>query len=339
MASGDVGSSFAGLRVGVIGPTEPDTFADNIAAALRRMGVEVVALGPATPRPSARVFRSAIEVAERQTAEMLQWMQRAVARRAGNARCDVVINVQQSLMPAAVEAIRRSGAKVALWFPDAVSNMQRMAMVAAPYDALFVKDHILADRLASVYGLPAHYLPEACSPTWHRPRGAAGSEPWIAVVGSLYPTRARLLHRLDSDGIPLRIHGAGYPRWYRTSPLERATSGPFVTREAKADVFRSARGVLNNLHPGEMDSVNARLFEAAGSGGAVLNEYREVLPTFFTPGEEVLAFASYDELLAQCTRLLEDDGLTARIGDAAHRRAHSEHTYAHRLPSLLEKLA
>lgn len=32
-------------------------------------------------------------------------------------------------------------------------------------------------------------------------------------------------------------------------------------------MFREAAGVLNNLHPAEMNSVNARLFEATAAGG------------------------------------------------------------------------
>jgi hypothetical protein len=36
--------------------------------------------------------------------------------------------------------------------------------------------------------------------------------------------------------------------------------------------------------------------------------------------------------------LLNEPGLTARLGDAAAKRAHSEHTYDHRLATILKQL-
>jgi spore maturation protein CgeB len=85
--------------------------------------------------------------------------------------------------------------------------------------------------------------------------------------------------------------------------------------------------------------VNLRLFEAAGSGAAVLSEFRPVIPDLFAVGEEVLTFGDFDELLEQASRLLAEPGLTARLGDAAARRAHRDHTIGHRLATILEKVA
>ena len=88
-----------------------------------------------------------------------------------------------------------------------------------------------------------------------------------------------------------------------------------------------------------MRGVNARLFEAAGCGAAVLTEFRPTLPELFEVGKEVLAFHDFDDLLDQATRLLSEDGLTARLGDAAALRAHRDHTYDLRLTTILEKLS
>ena len=85
--------------------------------------------------------------------------------------------------------------------------------------------------------------------------------------------------------------------------------------------------------------MNLRLFEAAGSGAAVLSEFRPVIPDLFKVGEEVLAFRDFDELVQQASRLLHEPGLTARLGDAAARRAHREHTITQRLATIIEKVA
>ena len=117
------------------------------------------------------------------------------------------------------------------------------------------------------------------------------------------------------------------------------TPAVIVAREEKARVFRSAAGVLNTMQLGEMNGVNARLFEAAGCGAAVLTEFRPTVPELFAVGKEVLAFHDFDDLVEQATRLLSERGLTARLGDAATQRAHRDHTYDLRVTAILEKLS
>jgi spore maturation protein CgeB len=93
------------------------------------------------------------------------------------------------------------------------------------------------------------------------------------------------------------------------------------------------------MHPAEVTGVNSRLFEAAGCGAAVLTEFRPAVPELFNVGEEVLAFHDFDDLVDQASRLLNEVGLTTRIGDAAARRAHRDHSYDVRLADILEKVA
>jgi spore maturation protein CgeB len=116
-------------------------------------------------------------------------------------------------------------------------------------------------------------------------------------------------------------------------------TGQYVAREEKARVFRAAAGVLNIMHIAEFTGVNARLFEAAGCGAAVLTEFRETVPELFDVGTEVLTFRDFDELVDQATRLLNEQGLTARLGDAAALRAHRDHTYDVRVARILETLS
>ena len=54
------------------------------------------------------------------------------------------------------------------------------------------------------------------------------------------------------------------------------------------------------------------LFQAAGCGAAVLNEFRPKLAEAFDVGKEVLAFHDFDQLLDQATQLLNEPGLTAQ---------------------------
>jgi spore maturation protein CgeB len=265
-------------------------------------------------------------------------VQVSMARKALAQECDLVISAEGGLAPSAVRYLRRNGAKIVLWYPDALVNMGRQMMLLTSYDAIFVKEPHLVDRCTALLGLPVFYLPEACNSRLHRPLVVAGSEPYLVIAGSMYPSRMRLLERLMSKGIPLKLFGGPFPRWAGNTPLRDIHTGRCIFGEEKARIFRSAAGVLNNLHPGEIQGVNARLFEAAGCGAAVLTEYRPALPELFDIGREVLAFRDFDELVHQATRLLDEKDLTAQLGDAAARRAHRDHTYQRRITTILAKV-
>ena len=268
-----------------------------------------------------------------------EYAQDRIVRAALGADCEIIINVDSSLVPSVVTRLKSSGVRVAFWFPDSVANLGRQLMLLAPYDAIFFKEPWLTDRLRATLGLPVYYLPQACNPRWHRPVAQAGTEPCLVIAGNMYPGRIRLLDRLIAKGIPLRLYGGGFPRWIGETACRAVHTGRYIAREEKARVFRSASGVLNTMQLGEINGVNARLFEAAGCGAAVLTEFRPTVSELFEVGKEVLAFHDFDDLLEQATRLLSGRGLTERLGDAATRRAHRDHTYDLRVTAILQKLS
>jgi spore maturation protein CgeB len=330
------------MRIGIIGPSSRESFADsfpaNILDALLALGHAPVALG-STYAVGGRYSTVVAMTIKNALPALDERAQLRIARAALHAECEIVINLEKALMPSVVRQLRRNGIKVAMWFPDALVNMGRQLMLLAPYDAVFVKEPHLVDRLRAVLDLPLFYLPQACNPRWHRPLATPGTEPYLVIAGNMYPSRLLLLERLLASGIPLRLYGAGFPRWVGETPLREVHAGRPVFGEDKARVFRSAAAVLNTMHPGEISGVNVRLFEAAGCGAAVLTEFRPTLPDLFAVGDDVLAFHDFDELIEQATRLLSEDGLSAKLGDAATLRAHESHTYERRLPFILEKLS
>lgn len=327
------------MRIGVIGPVGGDELAENIADALRRMDHTVTQLGPAHPSHRDRRIHNAATIARMALPSLDNRTQRRIARSAIDAECEVVINVDAHIMPDVISQLRRDGAKVAYWFTDTVSHLARQLMLLAPYDALFFAEPHIVDLVRANLGLLAYHLPEACNPRWHRPLVPAGTEPYLIMAGTMYPYRVRILERLISKGIPIKVYGVGIPRWIGDTPTRVAYAGKYITREEKARVFRSAAGVLNTMHPAEVSGLNDRLFEAASCGAAVLTEFRPTLPEAFAIGDEMLAFHDFDELLDQATRLLNEKGLTARLGDAAARRAHRDHTFDKRLAVILDELS
>jgi spore maturation protein CgeB len=327
------------MRVGVVGLVKPDRFADNVGDALGRTGHVVTQLGPAGPHARGRLARNVAHLARQAMPRLEVYAQRQIVRAAQDAGCEVVINLDAALTPGVVTELRRAGTRVAFWFPDHVANLGRQTMLLAPYDALFFKEPHLVDHLRASLDLPVYYLPQGCNPRWHRPLVPAGTEPYLVLAGNMYPSRVRLLERLMAKGIPLRLYGSDFPCWLGETQVREAHTGRCVFREDKARVFRSAAGVLNTMHPAEVAGVNSRLFEATGCGAAVLTEFRPAVPELFAVDEEVLVFHDFDDLVDQATRLLNEDGRTARLGDAATRRAHRDHSYDVRVTAILEKLS
>ena len=63
------------------------------------------------------------------------------------------------------------------------------------------------------------------------------------------------------------------------------------------------------------------------------------MPDLFAVGDEVLTFCDFDELIDQATRLLSERAFAQRLGDAASRRAHHDHTYDLRVAAIMETVA
>jgi len=124
----------------------------------------------------------------------------------------------------------------------------------------------------------------------------------------------------------------------RSGSLGDVTLGPYLARSAKARSFRGAFAVLNSMATHEGDGANCRLFEAAGCGGVVLTEERARLREFFE-SREVRSYSSFCELIESISEVRAMEFAERReFGDAAARRAHSEHTYLNRFQQIVDVL-
>ncbi len=332
------------MHVGVIGSIYPDSFAENIASGLAALGESVHRLGPAIPRRRSPLLTHLVATAYHSVPGVDERFQRSLVARARELELDIVITVEAGLHPTVITELRRGGTKTCLWYPDHIANLEREWIAVAPYDALFFKEPVLVNRFSRILDLPVYYLPEACNPQWHRVPDFDDPDPCdadghVVVAGNIYGTRARLLSLLLDADVPLKIYGSPIPRRVRDDRIRAVHTGRYITRAEKARVFRRAAAVLSSMHPGEIEGVNARLFEATGSGGAVLTEFRSEVPKFFEPGSEVLTFASLAELLDHLKELFASPAAGRALGDAATVRAHAEHTYQDRLSRLLEAVA
>lgn len=255
---------------------------------------------------------------------------------------DVAIVCHDFLWPVEVaELKRRSGAQVALWFPDAVVNFNRGLFMNASYDALFFKDPFIVHRLGDVLMSPVYYLPECFNPARHLwPEGAATDDLAyacdIATAGNLHSWRVAVFKHLA--GYDVKLWGHPPPLWMPRNPVLGMFQGRGVYDEEKALAFRSASIVVNTLHYGEIWGVSVRCFEAAGVGAFQMVDWRPGLEHLFVEGKEIIAFSSMADLKRKIDHWLPREGERRAIADAGQRRAFAEHTYQHRLELLLATL-
>jgi len=340
----------AAMNILVIGKFFTDVFAMHIAETLAAQGYSVQRFEPGVKlhRIEGRIGQrldqalSTVHGATDSIPRIRKRRMRGLWERLEEQRPEVVIVCYDFLWADEVAAIkRRTGASIAMWFPDHLANFGRAHFMNAAYDALFFKDpyivHILRGRLAS----PVRYLPECFNPARHRlPEGEVIGPEYrcdITTAGNAHSWRVALYNQLGRYDV--KLWGGPLPLWMPNGPAKAMHQGRSVMNDEKARAFLGAKIVLNNLHYGEIWGVNVRTFEAAGIGAFQIVDWRPAVDQLLDDGKEVVTFRHREDLLPMIDYWLRHDDERAAVARAGKRRAAAEHTYAHRLSLLLDSLA
>ena len=330
------------MRIVVVGPIFPDSFARNITFTLSAMGHELVVM-PGTrayhhqsrlPSLFWRYAPQAFPIIERRMWSDLISRAKAFAPQ-------LVLVSMGNLSPQTVDELKAAcDAKVVCWYTDAIANLYRHYLVAAPYDAVFLKDPWAVRSLQAKLDIPFYYLPEACNPSWHRTVESTEQEQQkyrcdVAGIGSLHYFRAKMLEQFV--GYDLKIWGANNPGWIETSVKPKYQNRSVAELE-KAKALRSAKVVVNPTNFLEVEGVNCSLFEIAGCGAFQITESKPSLPQLFDEGTEIVTYRTRRELKEKVDYYLAHEQERQEIADRAQRRAHREHTYELRLKKMLETL-
>lgn len=269
---------------------------------------------------------------------------RALWHAAEQGPLDVVIVCHDFLWPDEVaELKRRTGAQMAMWFPDHLANFGRGFFMNARYDGLFFKDPYIVHALGDVLRSPVYYLPECFNPERHSlPEEAIGHDAGyqcdITTAGNLHSWRVAFYKNLSDYDV--KLWGNPVPLWMIVAgPVAGMHQGRGVYNHDKVRAFRGAKIVVNNLHYSEIWGVNVRTFEAAGAGAFQMVDWRPALGQLFEDGKELVSFRSMADLKQKIDYWLPRETERRAIAEAGMRRAHAEHTYALRLGLLLDTLA
>ena len=334
------------MKVAVIGRSAtPGSFASAITMAFGELGhdtttLELRMLGESRYRRLANITRTARENVVSRSPRAVRTLYGALLRELRDARPDLILTTLGRVTREEVDSWREvaPGVPVVLWFPDALSNFGRQQAFGAGFDRIFVKDLFLVDwlRVRGNIG-ELRYLAQGAPPdgiAWAEGNPTPQRSPSLVMAGNIYPSRVRFLDAVI-DELPIDLYGSLHNDAV-PEKIARRFTGKYLSGPEKYQVFRDARGVLNNLHYAEVGGVNYRLFQATCCRGVALIDDVPQVKRYFEPGSEVITFSSPQDLVRTMEEVTDDE-LNA-IGEAAHARTVRDHLMRHRVQELLDDL-
>lgn len=334
------------MRVVILGEDAPGGLMGSYARGFSELGAEVKTYCLARAHDAVLPVIRTRALRRAAAPVLLAAFNERVLRDLEGAEADVVLVLKgHRLAAATVDALReRTDAPVVNFFPDDPFSDERSnrlaygASVLAAYDACFTFARHLLPEYERAGARAAHYLPFARDPRLHAPIATSATPAFdVVFVGNLDADRVRYLEALAADH-RVAVFGertsAVVPR---RSALSRATFGPAAYGAALAHVLARGAISLNVMRPQNARSHNMRSFESPACGAFTLSQRTDELLELVSEGEEVVCFASVDELRDAVRRWLHDDAGRARVASAGYERVRTD-TYARRACAVLERI-
>ena len=171
-------------------------------------------------------------------------------------------------------------------------------------------------------GADVRYMPQGfCgNPRFLQPPDCNRFEYPLSFVGSMKPERSNLIEQIRTFGIEPALFGQG---WKES-----------VWIDEPATVFRNSQinlGIGYTLASAGIANAKGRDIECPAVGACYLTTYHWELAEMFEIGKEILCYRNADELVEMYSYYRNRPDACLKIAQAAHKRAHAEHTWEIRL--------
>lgn len=203
-------------------------------------------------------------------------------------------------------------------------------------DRLYYTDtRFFRDAEVAGFTTGGRYLPLAADPELFRPaRVRVTRQPELLFVASRTTFRETVVRSLES---PARIVGTDWSDLARED-FHRVRNRK-IGRARLIRLYQHHVAVLNARNEANVEhGLNQRSFEPPACGAVVLNDDLADLPRCFEPGREILVYRDAEELNALVARLWREPEFAERVATAGRRRVLAEHTYEHRMATILNDL-
>jgi spore maturation protein CgeB len=258
----------------------------------------------------------------------------------------VIVTGGHRITRACLKRLRQHQLRTALWTIDAPQSSDLMMKTAFDYHYLFCQGSEYVDIFTQMGLAQAEWLPMACDPEVHRPVEVSGDEKLkfgsdVVFVGSYYRQRAEMLEAV------LRHHpalwGPGWDVLPPTSPLRACIRGAHTQPDIWTKIYSASKIVLSihycdseNRFP--VHQASPRVFEAMACGAFVLTDRQKDVLSLFKDGAHLVAFSDAADLDRKIAYYLGHADEREQIAAAGRQEVLKNHTYGHRIQSLLARM-
>lgn len=276
----------------------------------------------------------------------LQVVSQAILAKAETFEPDLVLALAQAPMSRTLlRRLKREGIPTAMWFVEDHKVFTYWRAFAPLYDvfAVIQREPFLTE-LAEAGQANALYLPMAALPEFHLPLDLSAAEERqfgadIAFLGAGYPNRRVAFRPLAQHDF--KIWGT---EWEGESQLAHNVQrgGARISAADSVKIYNATR-ININLHSSvqarelvpQGDFVNPRTFELAAMQAFQLVDKRACMPELFAE-DELATFSTVEELYEKIDYFLQHPQERAAYAVRARARVSREHSYQHRMQSLLD---
>jgi spore maturation protein CgeB len=173
-----------------------------------------------------------------------------------------------------------------------------------------------------------------------RPRDLVAAEKrdipltFIGGISRAHSCRRRVLEKV-AEHFLLKWYGYGYESLSHRSPLRNAYCGSVVGLAMYRVLARSQVTINCHIDEARDFANNMRLFEATGMKTCLVTDWKKNIHDFFESDQEVMTYASGNEILEKIQYLLDHENERLDIARRGQARTLRDHTYERRMPKLL----
>lgn len=257
-----------------------------------------------------------------------------------------IITGGHRILPDTVKSLNKKGVQTVLWTIDPPIDFQPIIKAAPYYDHIFCQGTEAIELLGRVGITIARWLPMACDPDLHHPIKLSSEDQKkythdIVFVGSYYPCRAELFSGLT--GFNLAIWGPGWDKLEATSPLRKYVKGAHTTPDQWLKIYNAAKVVLATHYQDPearfpVYQASPRIFEVLACGAFLISDKQRDVLTLFNEGQHLVTFENSNDLVNKVKYFLNHPDERKLIAKQGYKEALRNHTYVHRVETLLSCL-
>lgn len=156
------------------------------------------------------------------------------------------------------------------------------------------------------------------------PQQISRPESVVAFIGTLIQGEHRddFLINLLQEGLPLRLFGNLWHRSRHWPLLQSIHQGPGLSGDAYAQALSTPAVAIGLLSHQNRDLITTRSLEIPACGGLLCGERTSEHQLLYEDGHEALLWASVDECISQCRKVLSDLSLRNEICINGFRHIH-----------------